>query len=729
MHIHSYKISFLDKIYSRKTTSRNLSFDELCVELRSACNIKFTSKEDLGCFVGGELTDGKRSSEYLKCRSIITYDIDNYNSNIDKLVNYIEKSLSGKTYIYYTTASSTFENPRMRILLFLSEEIPPANYNILVTDIANSLFKELLELDENRDEGERLCIDKCSYKALYAMYLPCKIDDNFKYKENIGDLIDVSNYLKVNNEAKIKYLSEDDEFNLFTKLAPVSAYLIDDEIVKKVLSQYDCTNADYHSWLNVGIALHHNYQGSETGLSKFIEWSLTDCGIENKGRYKNSSVENVCLNKYRSFKLDKDNKLTFASIIKIVNDQKKIPSKVNLIDEYLNIVPVENFLDIINPLAEICKQRPKNTFENFKIMCDFYNIKISYDIITKQIMSSLNIDNQNNLDSFIVSLMERNNLNSKFATRYINLLAHQNIMNSFKNVLDNVIWDGKDRLNEFYETVTVEDEYKKARDLYLLKWLQQMIYLSLFEGKRRICRNILVFQSSQLGGKSTWIMSLMPDHLCDYIGEGLTLDTNKDMILKAIGQHIIVELGELGQSLSKSSIDAIKAYFGRTKDILNEKYDKHPAKYQRTTSFIGTVNDEIFLKDPTGSTRYLVIPVISLNGRHNIDMLQLYKQIYTTTDYTDFDLTEENREEQRMINERFEQPDVMNELYLEHYKEPCKLKGSWVSALNILRQLGYSGNDRLKVYRNEICRVLRKNKIKFDRSACKYFVELKNNKN
>ena len=723
-----FEISFLKKIDSKKASSRYLTFDEISDEFKSELTKEFKTKEQLGCFVGGELTDGKRSSEYLKCRSIITYDIDNYNSNLDVLVNYIEKSLLDYTYIYYTTASSSFDRPRMRVLLFLNNSIPPANYNKLVTDTANLLFSELVELDKKRVDGEKQYIDDCSYKALYAMYTPSKVDLFFRYKENKGQLIDTSSYQTTSKESIIKYKTESEEFESFSKLAVISSKSIDSQIVDNVLSHYDCASADYHNWLNVGIGLHHNYSGSKEGLDKFIEWSLTDTNIENKGRYINKSVEIVCAEKYKSIKLDKNNSLTFASVIKIVNEQKKTPAKVNLDVEHLGMVPVCNFLDIKNPRAEVYKQLPKNTFENFKIMCDFYNIKISYDIITKQIINSLNIDNQNNLDSMIVSLMERNNLSSKFATKYISLLAYQNVINSFKCVLDNVIWDGKDRLREFYDTVGVESGYEGARDLYLLKWMQQMLYLSLFEGRRRICRNILVFQSSQLGGKSTWIMSLMPDHLCDYIGEGLTLDTNNNMILKAIGQHIIVELGELGQSLSKSSIDAMKAYFGRTKDILNEKYDKHPAKYQRTTSFIGTVNDEIFLKDPTGSTRYWVIPVTSLNGRHGIDMLQLYKQVYTTTDYCDFDLMEDDREEQRLINERFEQPDVMNELYLEHYQNPTNLEGSWVSALNILRQLGYTGNDRLKVHRNEICRVLRKNKIKHNARDRTYFVELKNNK-
>ena len=102
-------------------------------------------------------------------------------------------------------------------------------------------------------------------------------------------------------------------------------------------------------------------------------------------------------------------------------------------------------------------------------------------------------------------------------------------------------------------------------------------------------------------------------------------------------------------------------------------------------------------------------------------MLQLYKQVFTTTDYTDFDLSEEQMEMQRVVNERFEQPDVIDELYETSYQTPTKEGGKRTRAIDILDQLGLKG-DRLKYYRNEICRVLRKNNIKQNTAERKYLI-------
>lgn len=720
-----FEISFLKKIDSKKASSRYLTFDEISDEFKSELTKEFKNKEQLGCFVGGELTDGKRSSEYLKCRSIITYDIDNYNSNLDVLVNYIEKSLLDYTYIYYTTASSSFDRPRMRVLLFLNNSIPPANYNKLVTDTANLLFSELVELDKKRVDGEKQYIDDCSYKALYAMYTPSKVDLFFRYKENKGQLIDTSSYQTTSKESIIKYKTESEEFESFSKLAVISSKSIDSQIVDNVLSHYDCASADYHNWLNVGIGLHHNYSGSKEGLDKFIEWSLTDTNIENKGRYRNKSVEIVCAEKYKSIKLDKNNPLTFASVIKIVNEQKKTPSRVD----------IESFKSLDARLFPHFKINPKtgtitlkNTIENFRTMLNGYNIKISYDIITKRNVNSLNIKDNNVLIDRIESLLALNNLSERSAGRRVYSAGMSNPINSFKQIMDNVIWDGQDRIEDFYNTITVKPEHEHLKRAYLDSWIKQMLYLGLHEGQRKVARSVLVFQSKQEIGKSTWIKSLLPEHISStYIGSGV-LDLEKDMKIYAAIKFLVFEMAELGRSLRRNCIDAFKAFVTETHDTLNIKYVDYPVEFMRTTSLFGTINEDVFLRDKTGSTRFYVLPVIATNGHHSIDQLQLLKQYLKTKNIVKFELSKEDKELQRILNKQFEYPDVIEDDFFDVFeKTATDGGGEWRNCKEILIQLGYNNSDQ-KNLRNELSWVLKNSGFKRNPETKKFFVELKNNK-
>jgi len=725
MSLRKYNISTLEKVYSKVATPKQLTFDEFSKLLKDASLVEFESKEQLGCFVGGELTEGKRSSEYLKCRSIITYDIDNYNSNLNNLANYIEKSLFGKSYIYYTTASSTFENPRMRVLLFLSEDIPPSNYRNLVVDIANLLFSELLSIDKKRTKDERLCIDECSYKALYAMYLPSKLNYDFRYKENSGDLIDSSKYQKVNKADTIKYKSEDEEFKSFVKTAPTLVTKIDDATVERILSEYDATDATYSEWLNVGIGLHHNYRGSEKGLEFFTNWSLSDTNIESKGRYEGSNVRSVCKYKYETFRLDCESITTFASTIAAVNLKKKIPAIVKW--DLEEVEPMDaNLFPHVKINMKTGSVTPKNTIQNFKALCKHYKIEICYDIITKRNVNSLGLKDNNVLIDTVKSLLALNNLSENQAGGRVYSEGMRNPINSFKTIMDGVVWDKQDRIEEFYKTVTVKPEHEHLKRAYLDSWIKQMLYLGLYEGDRKIARSVLVFQSKQEIGKSTWIKSLLPKYISStYIGSGV-LDLEKDMKIYACIKFLVFEMAELGRSLRRNCIDAFKAFVTETHDTLNIKYVDYPVEFMRTTSLFGTINDDVFLRDKTGSTRFYVLPVLATNGHHTIDQLQLLKQYYETKDIVNFELSKEDKELQRILNKQFEYPDdIEDDLFDMFEKVTSETKGEWRSCRDILEQLGYNNSEKRNL-RNDLSRILKNNNFKRNSETKKYFVELKN---
>jgi len=227
-------------------------------------------------------------------------------------------------------------------------------------------------------------------------------------------------------------------------------------------------------------------------------------------------------------------------------------------------------------------------------------------------------------------------------------------------------------------------------------------------------------QSQQEGGKSTWVKNLMPYELENrYVAVGATLKTDDDQHTLGIIKKLIVELGEIEKSFKHSDINAFKAFFGRTVDTMKVKWVTYPVDFERTTSFIASTNDYYFLKDDTGTTRFMVLPLdneyrtedglaIFCNGRHGIDMLQLYRQVFESEDWVNFELSVENKEIQKKINEEFTLKDTFEDLFYEEFTEEICATGELYNCTDILKRLGYSTTNVNKKLRNDLASFLRK---------------------
>lgn len=710
-----YCISFFNNCTDVIASREELSFEEILSYFKKVAIKPFTSKSNLGAMVCGSFKDNKRSAKDLISRSILTFDLDDYEEDFNSLKSEIETSLGDYTYIYYTTSSSTLSNPRARILLFIDNDVGRDSYGNLGRKIVAKLFSNKLL---------KAISDESSFTPSQLMYLPNKVNDEFRGGKNVKELIKVDDYIAVREESK----KEDDEAKeliIWSNNLPLD---LTKERVIETLGRYDCNETDYKEWLTVCQALHHQFMGSEEGLKIFTDWSLTD------SRYLEEDIIVDCKEKYKSIKGGGSRPITFASVIKLVNLKKNLPSKIVKNPALLVEVPIEDFLDYKSKFTAKGREIRviKNTYENFEILCKAYNVKISYDIITKRNISTMfEFEDDNLLTTEIESLLIRNNLDKGVAAKYVYMMGRKNKINSFKEILDNTIWDGQSRLDEFCRTINVNPIYEDLKNLYIKKWLQQLIYLSHADEKdRKIGRYILVFQGKQEMGKTTWVRSLLPVKLKNYISEGLHLNFNDSMSIITCASNLIVELGELETSFKKTDIAEFKAFFGRSKDVVNVKYIPFPITYPRTTSFIGSINDEEFLKDRTGSTRFLIIPTKNLNGYHDIDMLQLFKEIRESTDYVNFELSDEEKLMQNEHNKMFEVPDILEEGFLDNYdleadKEVC----DYYSAIQILEQMGYRKQDINNTRRIDIGRILRKHKCHKNTKTNKWLLKIRDKNN
>ena len=179
-------------------------------------------------------------------------------------------------------------------------------------------------------------------------------------------------------------------------------------------------------------------------------------------------------------------------------------------------------------------------------------------------------------------------------------------------------------------------------------------------------RGVLVLQGRQLLGKTSWFLALIPDSLLrdSVILTGHHLDpANKDSMTTAI-KHWIVEMGELDSSFRKD-IARLKGYLTSDKDKLRRPYAKTNSEYQRRTVFCASVNEETFLVDPTGNSRFWTLPAVEINYQHDIDMQQVFAQLAVDLDRgTQWWLTPEEDEELEVQNDAHRAVSSLEELLL-----------------------------------------------------------------
>jgi putative DNA primase/helicase len=189
-------------------------------------------------------------------------------------------------------------------------------------------------------------------------------------------------------------------------------------------------------------------------------------------------------------------------------------------------------------------------------------------------------------------------------------------------------WDGTDRLQELYDTVLEAEEYpKNLKETLLKRWLLSAARAALAKQHFK-ARGVLTLHGPQGIGKTTWISMLIPE--VKLRNECILLDhhldtANKDSIINAIN-HWVVEIGELDSSFKKD-IARLKGFLTNDCDKLRKPYGKEVMWYPRRTVFAATVNEEQFLVDPTGNSRWWTISVRGLKFKHTIDMQQLFAQL------------------------------------------------------------------------------------------------------
>lgn len=142
--VSSYKSRF-DR--DKKLSVKQVSWDAVAKRLLKSVETSETEAEyhamesleklaikDVGWFVGGEFDPPVRKKDNLKSRSLLTLDVDHLQSW--EGVEVIEEAYRNLNYMYHSSHSHTEDEPRLRIVIPLSRDVTPEEYEPVARIVA-----------------------------------------------------------------------------------------------------------------------------------------------------------------------------------------------------------------------------------------------------------------------------------------------------------------------------------------------------------------------------------------------------------------------------------------------------------------------------------------------------------------------------------------------------------------------------------------------------------------
>ena len=184
------------------------------------------------------------------------------------------------------------------------------------------------------------------------------------------------------------------------------------------------------------------------------------------------------------------------------------------------------------------------------------------------------------------------------------LAAHQNSYHPVRDFLNSLTWDGTERIRYcLHHFLGAEaDEYTfQALRLFLLGAIHRIFHPGCkFEV-------MLCLVGGQGAGKSTFFRLLAGKD--EWFSDDLRKLDDENVYRKLQG-HWIIEMSEMIATANAKSIEEIKSFLSRQKEVYKIPYETHPADRLRQCVFGGTSNAMDFLPlDRSGNRRFLPVQV------------------------------------------------------------------------------------------------------------------------
>ncbi len=202
-------------------------------------------------------------------------------------------------------------------------------------------------------------------------------------------------------------------------------------------------------------------------------------------------------------------------------------------------------------------------------------------------------------------------------------LGKENAFHPVQRYLKSLKWDGKERLDSMLQKYCGAVGDTRYLSAVGRKFMCAAVARVFHPGIKY--DHVMILEGPQGVGKSTFVQILSHKWGSDSLGD----ITNKDVVDNMRGKWLI-ELGELA-SMNRAEANDLKAFITRQFDVVRKAFGRRSQTYPRQCVFVGTTNDDEYLKDATGGRRFWPVQTTKFNIRALLrDRDQLWAEAVVT---------------------------------------------------------------------------------------------------
>ncbi|WP_273215633.1 VapE domain-containing protein [Runella zeae] len=239
-------------------------------------------------------------------------------------------------------------------------------------------------------------------------------------------------------------------------------------------------------------------------------------------------------------------------------------------------------------------------------------------------------------------------------------------------------WDSSqpDYIQQLSTYVKTDDQ--KWFELMFKKMLVRVVAQAL--NKIQFNKHCFTFVGNQHDGKTSFFDFLIPTQLKPYSRSNYDFHGGREGKI-SLSQNFIINLDELGQYEKKDLNNEFKATLSEGYVKLRPLYSNNEVSIPRRASFVATTNSREFLTDATGSVRWIIFNVLSIqhdNGEQNgynknVDIEKVWSQAYSLLkDGFKCELTRDEINQNEILNRRFLRVTTEMELVASHFEKAEK---------------------------------------------------------
>lgn len=618
---------------SKVWKNKQLLWSELVSKLSEATRTAETYKQfigaskaeqakikDIGGFVGGFLTNGRRDKTNVLYRQLIALDIDfSHASFWWDFTNLFDCAA-----VIHSTHKSCDTAPRHRLLIPLNREVSQEEYQAIARKIAGNLNIDLF--------------DQSTFDVNRLMFWPSVSSDMeyyFEYQD--GQFLDADTVLGwyENWHDTSEWPTSSDQTDTIQSAIKKQ----EDPEDKKGIVGVFCRTYDIHSAIETFLSEEYEPVGdgrytytkgtTAAGLITYEDkFAYSHHGTDPAGGRLCNAFDLVRIHKFghldtgrekteqdkKSYKAMEEFATKDSATRRHIADEKFAEAKF----EFAEGLEEEAGAEADNSWVE---QLEANTRGDYESSANNINLIIQNDKMIKNAFKLNTFDNKR----YVVHSLPWRKVDGLELFRDVDYAGIRNYIEcvygivssqkvddalllefekkKFHPIIDYIKsanWDGKKRV----DTLLI-DYFGAADNAYTRAAIRKMLCAAVarvFEPGVKFDL-VLILVGDQGTYKSTFVKKLG----MDWFSDTFTTVQGKESFEQIQGAWII-EIAELS-GLKKAEVETIKHYIAKREDSFRPAYGRVVETYKRQCVFFGTTNSKDFLKDPTGNRRFMPIDV------------------------------------------------------------------------------------------------------------------------